>query len=434
MAATVLITNSIVAGRTGTEVVTEQLADGLRRTGLHPIVYAPVLGGLARAMRARGHVLVDRLDAVPIRPDVIHGQHTGPTMAALTAFPNVPAVFVSHSILASYDRPPRHPRIRRYFAVSELVRKRVASDGIQLDRVQLLRQAVDLDRFRQRAPLPERPRRALALTKNTAHLGGVEEACDAAGIELDVCGPSTGRFSEHPEELLCSSDLVFATGRNALEAAAVGCSVVVCDALGFAGRLTSANADAWCRLNLAVGLQAHPTTIERLASAIASYDPADAARVCATVRRDAALDAQVAELVAVYDQIRSEGPADRGEEAAATAAFLEDYVPTQTSDRPWLRLARDVYGELPFRESDVVLKDTQRELLTQMNLHAERLRSELVAEVSALRREIGESRAPHAASNGVVERVRRLYRRVVPARIRNPIGRARRRILARLTE
>ena len=50
----------------------------------------------------------------------------------------------------------------------------------------------------------------------------------------------------------------------ALEAAAVGCSVVVCDARGFAGLLDTANMEAWRRMNLGVGLLTRPTTVENL--------------------------------------------------------------------------------------------------------------------------------------------------------------------------
>jgi hypothetical protein len=50
---TVLITNIALYQQSGTEVVVEQLADGLRRRGHRPIVFAPMLGPLAEEMRAR---------------------------------------------------------------------------------------------------------------------------------------------------------------------------------------------------------------------------------------------------------------------------------------------------------------------------------------------------------------------------------------------
>src|SRR4051794_31662301 len=91
---TILITNIALFTRSGTEVVVEQLSDGLRRRGHRPVVFAPLLGPLAAKMRARGHVVIDKPIGLPTRPDVIHGHHTGPVMAALAANPRVPALFV----------------------------------------------------------------------------------------------------------------------------------------------------------------------------------------------------------------------------------------------------------------------------------------------------------------------------------------------------
>src|ERR1700683_5176400 len=95
----ILITNLFVANRSGTETVVELLADGLRRHGHAPMVLAPTLGPQADGMRARGHVVVDRVAALPARPELIHAQHTPVALSALAAFPEVPVVFSCHSPL-----------------------------------------------------------------------------------------------------------------------------------------------------------------------------------------------------------------------------------------------------------------------------------------------------------------------------------------------
>ena len=48
----ILITNRVLAGRSGTEVVVRDLALGLRQRGHHPVVYSPVLGPMADEIRA----------------------------------------------------------------------------------------------------------------------------------------------------------------------------------------------------------------------------------------------------------------------------------------------------------------------------------------------------------------------------------------------
>ncbi len=55
----------------------------------------------------------------------------------------------------------------------------------------------------------------------------------------------SGNRSQAPEENLHRYDLVFAKARCAMEAMAVGCSVVVLEAQGMAGMVTSANVAEW---------------------------------------------------------------------------------------------------------------------------------------------------------------------------------------------
>ena len=56
-------------------------------------------------------------------------------------------------------------------------------------------------------------------------------ACEAAGIGVEIVGLNAGNPSDTPELLIPAYDLVFAKGRTVLEAVAVGCAVVLADAL-----------------------------------------------------------------------------------------------------------------------------------------------------------------------------------------------------------
>ncbi len=348
MQPTVLLTNLILSERSGTEVFTEMLADGLRRAGCRVVVHAPVCGPQAEAMRARGFVVVDRIAAVPVRPDVIHGHHLQPMLAALVAFPGVPGVFLCHDASAANSRPPRHPGLRRWLAVDELCRDRLVSEGVKRDAVGILPNPIDLRRLPPRAPLPARPLRALAYTKNAAHLPALRQACAEAGLELAELGRGAARFSDMPEEELARADLVFATGRAALEGAAAGAAVVVSDARGHAGFLDAETARAWLPWNLGRAILVHRPDADAYRAAIAAYDPVAAAAATAMVRTAHDLDAQVARLLALYAGMIAEPPADRAAEAAATAAAIEDLVPSPDRARPWLGLAREgSHGSLP---------------------------------------------------------------------------------------
>lgn len=340
----VLITNLFVAHNSGSETVVELLADGLRRAGHLPMVLAPTLGPQADRMRARGHVLVDRVAKLPARPDVIHAQHTPVALAAMAAFPDVPAIFTCHSALFEVEGPRPHPQIRHWVAVDDLCRERCLSRGVPADRLVVIANAVDMHRFARRASLPARPSRALLLSKNHGHQTMVRQACAARGLTLDELGPAAGNVSDRIEAVLPDYDLVFATARMALEAATVGCSVVVCDARGFAGLLTLDRLPAWRRLNFGAGLLTEPVGVPGLLAAIDAYDADDASGVADCLRAEASLDACVDRYLALYAAALADlEPVDRAARAAATAAWIEDLTPS-TATGDWHRAAAELFA------------------------------------------------------------------------------------------
>jgi glycosyltransferase involved in cell wall biosynthesis len=336
----VLITNLFVANFSGSETVVELLADALRRAGHAPMLFAPTLGPQAERMQARGHIVVDRLAMLPQRPDVMHLQHITPALMALVAFPDVPAVFTCHSATIELEAPRLHPQIRRYVAVDDFCRARCVKRDIPEDRLSVILNAVDLRRFNARPPLPPKPKAALMLTKTFEQQNLVRSACVKAGLTLDELGPATAEMSDQLERILPRYAIVFATARMALEAAAVGCAVVVVDGRGFAGMLRTENLNAWRRLNFGAGLLTAPVTAAALDAAIAAYDAADAAEVCRRLRSDASADDYAAAYVQLYTQAMGEAVAPDSSLAAATAAWLEDLLPS-AAPRAWL----DVAGE-----------------------------------------------------------------------------------------
>lgn len=344
----VLLTNSLLSERTGSEVTTEQLADGLRRAGHLPIVYVSRIGPQGEAMRARGHAVVDRLSALPDRPEVIHGTHNMMTMMALAALQGVPALFVCHDATAMHDAAPPHPRIRRYYGVSEVARRRLVIDGAPPELCGVLPNPVDPLLFRPRPPLPPRPGRALAICKPAPPRAAIRAACAAAGLALDEVGTGAGRVSERIHEELTRYDLVFASGRGALEAGFTGCAVVICESRGFGGLLTSAAPELWRRGNCGAGTLTRPVDAAAIAEAIAAYDADDALAVSLAMREALSLDAHVERLVPVYhDMIRETGDVSAEAEASAMARFLEDFLPSHAPARPWRALVRDITGIAP---------------------------------------------------------------------------------------
>lgn len=332
----VLVTNRTLATRTGTELYVRDLALGLAERGHAPVVYTPQPGDVAREIRARTIPVTDDLLTIAEPPDVIHGHHGLETLAALLAFPGVPAVAVCHSWIGWSDAPLPSPRILRYVAVDHTCRDRLRFEhGIPDERIRVVLNSVDLARFRPRPPLPERPRRALVFSNaagpGQAHLPAIQEACAAAGIEVEAVGASAGKSLARPEEALGGFDLVFAKARAALEAMSVGAAVVLCDAVGAGPMVTTANLDALRRVNFGIRALGHPVSPAFLAGEIARYDAADAAAVSRAVRATAGTGAMVDELCELYAEVVAEhaatGEADLLAERRAAAAYLQRLSP-----------------------------------------------------------------------------------------------------------
>jgi len=318
----VLITNTGLDVRAGSELYVRDLAAALLARGHTPIVYSPVLGTVAREIRQATIPVVDDLAAVGTTPDVIHGHHHLETLMALLWFPGVPAISVCHGWLPWPEAPPRFPRVRRHVAVDQTCRDRLVFEhGIPEERVRVLLNFVDLERFAPRGPLPARPRRALVFSNaasDQTHLSAVRAACAAAGLTLDVAGRASGNVVDAPETLLGSYDVVFAKARAALEAMAVGTAVVLCDEVGAGPLVTSAELDRLRGLNFGIRALQAPVTAEHLETELARYDARDATRVSGRIRREAGRDAAVDELVTLYREVIAEQRA-QGDESQAEA-------------------------------------------------------------------------------------------------------------------
>ena len=325
----VLFTNHSLAVRAGTELYVRDVALALLARGHEPIAYSRQLGEVAAELRRAAVAVVDDLDRLERPPDLIHAQHHLEAMTAVVRFPATPALYVCHGWLPDEEAPPRHPRIRRYVAVDELVRRRLADEcGIPTARTTVLLNFVDLDRFRPRPPLPARPARALVFSNRASEadvVPVVREACRASGVALDFVGLEAGGTVSNPEQVLGGYDVVFAKGRSALEAAAVGAAVVLCDADGLGPLVSSAALEGLRAFNFGMSLLGRPVTSEGVARALAGYDAEDAMEVSRRLRAEAGLDRAVERLIEIYREVVEE---DRlatippEEEARAVAGYL----------------------------------------------------------------------------------------------------------------
>jgi hypothetical protein len=275
-------------------------------------------------------------------------------MLALQRFPGVPAVFFSHDFTAWHDAAPHFPRILRYVAVDQANADRlVLTHDVPPDRIRVVLNAVDCERFRPRSPLPATPSRALVFSNYASertHARAVREACERVSLALDFVGEGTGTHHERPEEVLGRYDLVFAKGRCALEAMAAGAAVVLVDFSGAGPMVTRDAVERLRRDNFGRRLLQSPLDPSSIAAEIRRYRADDAAAVSAWIRENANLERQLDELIGLYQEVveeRARMQIDPMAEARAAAAYYRQWGPRvregdlrNECDRRWLEIAR----------------------------------------------------------------------------------------------
>ncbi|MCU1229884.1 MAG: hypothetical protein JWO97_2768 [Acidobacteria bacterium] len=318
----VLITTITLAAGTGTAVYTRDLALALLRRGHLPIVHASQSGALAEELRHATIPVVSDLDDMGAPPDVIHGHHQLEILAAVTRFPRVPALFVCHDGLTWHSIPPVGPRIGMYVAVDRNCRDRMVFEhGIPEQSIHVLTNPVDLQRFARRSSLPPKPARALVFSNNAddTWIRPIRAACQSRDIALELAGGE--RPIDRPEDVLPQYDLVFAKARCAIEALAAGCAVIVCDAQGLGGVVTTSSLEAMRQLNFGARTLRREINAANIGAEIDRYDPADSAAVCTRIRQSADSDLLADQFIALYDELCAR-PTAEGDELLAVSRSL----------------------------------------------------------------------------------------------------------------
>jgi len=239
-------------------------------------------------------------------------------------------VFTCHAWNSWLAEPPHFPRLRRCIAVDHTCRDwLIGQRRIPGAQVRVVFNAVDTHRFVARGPLPSRPARAAVFSNyatENSYLGVVREACARLGLSLDAIGSGVGNVSARPESILGQYDLVFAKARCALEALAVGASVMLCDKMGMGPLVSTRNYDRFRQLNFGRRALQEPHRPEWIVDQVSRYDPADALEVSRRIRAEGTLDHAVERLVTLYREVMDEQAngvgVDSRQESLAAARYL----------------------------------------------------------------------------------------------------------------
>jgi hypothetical protein len=320
--ARVLIVTIGLRGRSGTEVVSIETAHGLRQRGHDIALYTHHPGPTSDQLRADGFEVVTDVGSLASPPEIIQSNQTYPLLDVVGRFPEAPVVSICHDATIWFDEPLDLPAIRRHVAVDLACRDRIVRRFPTLTRrVEILHNAVDLARFKPRATLPARPKRALILAKHADYVEMVRVACLGHGLQVDAVGPGVDRTVADLATRLTAYDVIFATARAALEAMAVGCAVVVVDQRGLAGLVTSDVVASWRDDNFGRRLLSRTAAVETIAVEIDHYDASDAAKVREVIRREASLDRYLDHLEAIHQEVIADCARDPTDMAAFVGAL-----------------------------------------------------------------------------------------------------------------
>ncbi len=303
-----LWTNHALDRPAGTEMVTCDLVRALTARGHEIDVFTSHPGGLAEALRSEGIKVVASLKECSGGYDLIHGQHLIETWLAMERWPATPALFYCHGDpkVEWMETPPRHPGLRgRVITTCANLADYLHRRGFVNDPVAaILPNAWNENRFRVQRPMPEQLRSAVffhnTLTTRAPEWLLASEVCARLGIALVGRGAGFGERMTEPEVELPGYDLVFSSGRCALEAIVCGCAVVILALERCGGLVGEADLQALQASNFTRGRAAIPLEADALITSMIAFDPAASARLTQTVRQTQSLSQVTLQLEEIH--------------------------------------------------------------------------------------------------------------------------------------
>jgi len=333
----------------GAERAARDLAVALSERGHRVAAFSAPIGTQARSVPDIGLPTVWSLADLPFRPDVIHAQHHLDAMTAIVGLPGVPAVYHCHGA-TFFDAVPVHPRILRYVAVSSTLAQRISVEaGIAEAAITVVLNAVDQRRFKTiRHPAAELAR--VALFGNQIAFTPLAETISAAvrrrGLEVDFIGRSFGNEIGDPERVLPQYDLIFASGKSAMDAIACGCAVIIVGFQGCGELVEPHNFERLRSVNFTIPVNANWPAEQTIEAALSRYRPDTAREVTRRLWAEAGLDRLVDAFERLYDEVVGEyrkTPPRQLSERAATAAYLRNLASlTRTLDEAGGQVAENL--------------------------------------------------------------------------------------------
>jgi len=166
-----ILTSSYTLDLAGMPTFTLTMYQELVKRGHQVTVYSPFGGKLESEMKVVKNI--DDLDT----PDVIVAQHTPCAIVLRQVFPRIPLIFYSHGLVQEIEQPPEIP-VDWYFVINEEVRKNLQAKDIPLEKISIIRDFIDTNRFAPTKPLHDKLEHVLFVSnyKKWKNLMAVEAA------------------------------------------------------------------------------------------------------------------------------------------------------------------------------------------------------------------------------------------------------------------
>lgn len=330
----ILITNNSLHKLGGAESFVRDLACDLQSFGHTAMVYSTDLRQVVHLASGDLFHVVEDIHQLPAPPDIIHAQHHLDAMTALTAWPGVPAIYHCHGAVWR-ESIPKHPRIYHYLAMSRTMRERLMIEfNIPPYSIDVFLNGYDPRRFSAIRQLPEQPKRGLFYNKIHARQSptaqAVKSAAVANGIEMDWIGSQLDRMIDAPENILPNYDIVFASGRSAIEALASGCAVIVLGRTSCGEMVTPENFDRFREVNFSIAVNSPPPSTEEISRQLRRFSASECHLVTNRIRTEADSRATVGTLERLYQQVievHETRIIDEREELLALSHYMRRLVP-----------------------------------------------------------------------------------------------------------
>ncbi|MGH7914846.1 MAG: glycosyltransferase [Candidatus Binataceae bacterium] len=330
-----LLTCPSFAEKTGTELYVAEVAGYFAARGWKVSILTSNPGQLAMDFVSRGVNVCNDVEKLDY-PDIIHGNAYFESLVACLKFRHAPLLFVAHNAQWWPQYAPKVPNLQKLVTVDYACRTALILEaGFAPDQLEVLFNFVDTEKFLARPRLPGRPAKALIFSsyaKEDGYIPPVREACRRMGLSLDVAGYGAGRPCDEPENLLINYDVVFAIGRCAIEAMAVGCTVILCGQAGIGPLVNSRNVKDLRIWNFGWKTLTHRHNPEYICRLVGEYSTDDAEQMRDYIRQNAAMKPAIGALERHYDKILSDVQA-AGQESLYSwhdlARQLDGYLKTE---------------------------------------------------------------------------------------------------------